>query len=472
MILPTILAGGSGTRLWPLSRELYPKQLLSMVDDRTMLQCTLLRLSGLEDIGPPLVICNEEHRFMVAEQLRQIEVPQASIILEPFGRNTAPAIAVAALHSLSFGNDDLLLVLPADHYLEDISAFHDGVRKGAFFAGRNYLVTFGIVPESPETGYGYIQKGEPILFSDAPEGFHIRRFVEKPDRGTAVTYLGSGDFFWNSGMFVFRASRVLEELERHAPRIVECCRKALEKAESDLTFTRLDPESFGACPSESIDYALMEKTDRGAMVPLSAGWNDIGSWKALWDVGKKDHEQNVIVGDTLTHQVRSSYIQATSRMVAAIGIENQIVVETPDAVLVTTWEHAQEVKLLVQKMKSGNREEALNHKIVYRPWGSYQSLNADSRFQVKRITVKPGAMLSLQKHYHRAEHWVVVRGTALITRGEEEFMLREDESTYIPSGTAHRLANPGKIPLELIEVQSGSYLGEDDIVRLDDVYGR
>ena len=473
MIIPVILAGGSGTRLWPLSRELYPKQLLPLVDNRTMLQNTLLRLSGLVGTAGPIVICNEEHRFLVAEQLREIGIKSASIILEPVGRNTAPAVAVAALSTVSLERDALLLVLPADHHIVDTNSFHEVIRAGAELAKGQYLVTFGIVPDAPETGYGYIAKGEKIPSVDGnPRAFTISKFVEKPDLATAQGYLASGSYLWNSGMFMFLASRVLQEMERGAPEIVQSCRQALDEGISDLDFFRLGSEAFQSCPKDSIDYAVMEKTESGAMIPLAAGWNDLGSWDALWDLHEKDEHRNVTVGDTIIEDVKSSYIRATSRLVAAMGIENQVIVETPDAVLVSTLDRAQDVKLLVQKIKTGKRGEAHTHKKVYRPWGSYECINCDARFQVKRITVNPGAKHSLQKHHHRAEHWVVVHGTASVSRGDEQILLKEDESTYISLGVNHRLENPGKIPLELIEVQSGSYLGEDDIVRFEDVYGR
>jgi mannose-1-phosphate guanylyltransferase/mannose-6-phosphate isomerase len=472
MVIPVILAGGSGTRLWPFSRELYPKQLLSLVTEHTMLQDTLLRLSDLENLSEPIVVCNESHRFLVAEQLRMIDRRRASILLEPVGRNTAPAIAVAALKALSLSKDPVLLVLPADHHIRDLEAFHAAIKTAVDSARRDHLVTFGIVPDSPATGYGYIQKGERISSQDEPDVLKISRFVEKPDQKTAKHYVDSGEYVWNSGMFVFRASEVLAELRAFAPKMVECCKIAYEQGQNDLDFYRLDLDAFSACPSDSIDYAVMEKTEKGAIVPLQAGWNDLGSWEALWDIRGKDSSQNVTHGDVLMHDVEQCYIHASSRLIGAVGLRSHIIVETPDAVLVCPRDKAEEIKALVQKLKAEQRDEALAHSKVYRPWGSYESLNEGARFQVKRITVKPGAVLSLQKHHHRAEHWVVVHGTALVTRGEETFLLKEDESTYIPLGMNHRLENPGKIPLELIEVQSGSYLGEDDIVRFEDVYGR
>ncbi len=472
MIVPIVLAGGSGTRLWPFSRELYPKQLLSLVDERTMLQNTVLRLPNGDGVAGPIVICNENHRFLVAEQLRIIGVKPTAIILEPIGRNTAPAIAIGALSALSMEPGSVLLVLPADHHIRNLDAFRSAVGMAGKLASMDHLVTFGIVPDSPETGYGYIQKGDRISPLHEPDVFQIGRFVEKPDLATAQRYVDSGEYCWNSGMFMFRASQVIAELEQHAPGMVEACREAYGKGVSDLDFYRLDGEAFARCPSDSIDYAVMEKTSNGVMIPLDAGWSDLGSWEALWEIGRKDDMANVILGDVLTHDVESCYINASSRLVAAVGMRSHIIVETSDAVFVSPRDKAQEVKALVGKLKSQKREEALTHSKVYRPWGAYEGLNEGNRFQVKRITVKPGAVLSLQKHHHRAEHWIVVHGTALVTRGDDTFLLKEDESTYIPLGVRHRLENPGKIPLELIEVQSGSYLGEDDIVRFEDLYGR
>lgn len=475
MIIPVILSGGSGSRLWPLSRELYPKQLLKLVDDHTMLQNTLLRLSELAEVADPVVICNEQHRFMVAEQLRTIGVAPESIVLEPVGRNTAPALATAALKVANNAEDPLLLVLPSDHVIEDVPAFHHALKAGARLAGDGYLVTFGIVPHQPETGYGYIRKGEPLQAGDAGMGggaVRIAEFVEKPDLETARVYLESNAYCWNSGMFMFRASRVLEELERHVPEIVAACSRAVAQGVTDLDFFRLEKEAFAACPSDSIDYAVMEKTDRGAMVPLSVGWSDLGSWDSLWQTGVKDADENVIQGDVITLDVKNSYLSASSRMLAAVGLEDHVVVETSDAVLISPRDRVQDVKKVVERLRASQRPEANIHRKAYRPWGAYENIDVSDRFQVKRITVKVGGCLSLQKHFHRAEHWTVVRGTARVTRGEEVFILKEDESTYIPLGTMHRLENPGKIPLELIEVQSGSYLGEDDIERFEDVYGR
>jgi len=469
MIVPVILAGGSGTRLWPLSRELYPKQILRLLSRRTMLQETLARLEGLPDLQPPIVICNENHRFMVAEQLREMGVSAAAIVLEPEGRNTAPAVAVAALRAAGDGgNDPLLMVLPADHYIARPAAFHSAMAKAAPLAIAGRLVTFGIVPMTPETGYGYIRRGAGL----AGGGYGIEAFVEKPDRPTAEAYVASGDYFWNSGMFVFRAGVILEEMTHLAPAIPEACRRALEGAARDLDFLRLDRAAFAACPSDSIDYAVMEKTGRGAMVPLDAGWSDLGSWEALWQVGEKDAAGNVCQGDVLLHGVERSFVHAESRLVSAVGLCEHIIVETADAVFVAPRGRVQEVKHLVERLKKSHRAEALVHRTVFRPWGSYESLVADARFEVKRLTLRPGCRIAFQQHHHRAEHWVVVKGTAKVRKGEEEFLLREDQSTYIPVGLPHRLENPGKIPLEIMEVRTGSYLGEDDIARLDDDYGR
>ena len=469
MIIPVILAGGSGTRLWPLSRKLYPKQLLPLVDDRTLVQNTLLRLQGLDGIADPIIICNEEHRFIIAEQMRAMGVSPSAIILEPVGRNTAPAVTIAALQALVADPEAVLLVLPADHLIADPAQFHAAVRQAAAHAAMDHLVTFGIVPSAPETGYGYILQGLALEGSTARV---IERFVEKPDLSTAEGYVASGQYFWNSGMFVFRAKAVLAELERFAPAIVESCRKALALAGHDLDFLRLDREAFAACPEDSVDYAVMEQTERGVMVPLSCGWNDLGSWDALWQAGGKDESGNVTRGDVVLCDVRDSYLHAETRLLAAVGLENHIVVETSDAVLISPRDRVQEVKKIVDKLKAENRIEAVSHKKVFRPWGHYESIGDGARYQVKRIVVTPGQVLSLQKHFHRAEHWVVVQGTAVVTRDSEEILLRENESVYLPLGAVHRLANPGKIPLELIEVQVGSYLGEDDIVRFEDLYGR
>ena len=469
MLIPVLLSGGVGSRLWPVSRELYPKQFLPLADTRlSLLQQTLERLSGMPTLSAPIVVCNDEHRFLVAQQLRELGLDDASIILEPAGRNTAPAIALAAIDALQQTEDAVLLVLPADHVIRDRATLQQAAQRAMAQAEAGHLVTFGIVPHAPETGYGYIRRGAPI----GDGVFAVSHVAEKPDLATAQKYLGSGEYCWNSGMFVFRADRYLEELERHAPQMLDACRKACEQASDDLDFIRVHKESFLACPADSIDYAVMERTDRAAMVPLECGWSDVGSWGALWQTGAADEHGNVCRGDVILHDVANTYVHAESRLVAAVGLDDVVIVETADAVLVADKDASQDVKHIVARLKGARRSEALNHKRVYRPWGSYESLVESGRFQVKRIIVEPGQQLSLQMHHHRAEHWIVVKGTAHVTCGEQEIMLREDQSTYIPLGTKHRLANPGKIPLELIEVQTGSYLGEDDIVRFTDVYGR
>ena len=470
MIRPVILSGGSGTRLWPLSRAKHPKQFLPLVDQHTMLQNTVQRLTGVSDLGAPLVVCNEEHRFMVAQQLVEIGLPHAEVLLEPAGRNTAPAVALAALQATEDGADPVLAVLPADHVIRNADAFRRALVQAAAQAAGGDLVTFGIVPSTPETGYGYIRAAGPN--ADAAAARPVAEFVEKPDLETARSYLASGEYFWNSGMFVFRASSYLAELERHAPQILTACRQAMAAAQRDLDFCRPDRDAFLASPDTSVDYAVMEHTDRAAVIPLDAGWSDVGSWSALWEVGQRCGDGNVTHGDVILEQVGNSYVHAESRLVAALGVEDLVVVETPDAVLVARKDRVQDVKAIVARLKAEGRSETSLHRKVYRPWGAYDSIDAAERFQVKRITVNPGASLSLQMHHHRAEHWVVVSGTGRIRRGEDSFLLTENQSTYIPVGVSHRLENPGKIPLELIEVQSGAYLGEDDIVRFDDVYGR
>lgn len=463
-ILPVILSGGSGTRLWPLSREAYPKQFLPLVGEDTMLQATWKRVAPVSDLAP-IVVANQEHRFMAAEQLRECNAQPDAIILEPVGRNTAPAIAVAALHALTKHEDALLLVLPSDHVIRDESRFRDAVRQAAEAASHGKLVTFGIVPDAPETGYGYIKA------KDGPGVREIDRFIEKPDRATAEQYVASQDYFWNGGMFVFKASRYLDELRKFRPEIVAASENALAQASRDQDFIRLDPEAFAASPSDSIDYAVMEKTTAGAVVPLDAGWSDVGSWSALWSVSDKDDAGNAHHGDVMEVDCRNTYAYGT-KLIAMIGLEDLIVVETDDAILVGHKSRIQDVKTVVGRIKQEGRSEAVAHRKVYRPWGAYDSIDNGTRFQVKRITVKPGAVLSLQMHHHRAEHWIVVSGTAEVTRGDEVVLLTENQSTYIPLGVTHRLRNPGKLPLELIEVQSGSYLGEDDIVRFEDTYGR
>ncbi len=467
MLLPIIMAGGTGSRLWPLSRQLNPKQFLKLCGDSTLLQQTLSRLDGLE-IASPAIICNEAHRFMVAEQLRQLAVTDASILLEPAGRNTAPAIALAALNATLNGEDPVLLVLAADHFIGDDKAFQEAVQAAEGLAQKNKLVTFGIVPTHAETGYGYMQRGASL----PQQGFDVARFVEKPDSGTAQDYLDSGDYYWNSGMFMFKASVYLEALREFRPDILSACNRAFEGGSQDMDFVRVDEAAFAECPGESIDYAVMEKTSDAAVIPLDAGWSDIGSWSALWEIGEKDSEGNVCKGDSLAINTRNSLVYAEHKLVATVGVEDLIVVETKDAVLVAHKDSVQDVKKVVEAIKSDGRHEHMNHREVYRPWGVYDSIDNGERYQVKRITVKPGARLSVQMHHHRAEHWIVVSGTAKVTVGDKEFLVTENQSTYIPVGQVHCLENPGVIPLELIEVQSGSYLGEDDIVRLKDQYGR
>ncbi len=468
MILPVILSGGAGTRLWPFSRELYPKQLLPLAGDKTMLQETVSRLDGLRDVVDPLIICNEAHRFMVAEQVRELDKVAHAIILEPCGRNTAPAVALAALYAEQLEDDPVLLVLPADHLIQDVPSFHRAVELGAVQAEQGALVTFGIVATQPETGYGYIRADQ----STAGTAYPVAEFVEKPDLKTAETYIKSGDYYWNSGMFMFRASRFLQELERFQPAMLTACRNSFASMTADLDFQRLDEAAFAACPADSIDYAVMEKTDQAVVIPLSAGWNDIGAWSALWDVHPHNEDGNVLFGDVLTEAADNCYLHASHRLLAAVGVDNLVVVETADAVLVAQRDQVQNVKGIVEQLKRQQRNEALLHRRVNRPWGAYEGVDAGERFQVKRITVNPGASLSLQKHHHRAEHWIVVKGTAKVICGDSVLLLTENQSTYIPLGEVHRLENPGSIPLEIIEVQSGSYLGEDDIVRLEDNYGR
>jgi mannose-1-phosphate guanylyltransferase / mannose-6-phosphate isomerase len=473
MLTPVILSGGAGTRLWPLSRELYPKQLLALIGERTMLQQTALRLEGLA-ASAPVVVCNEAHRFLVAEQLRQINVEPRAMVLEPFGRNTAPAIALAAHAALrSAGSDPqadpLLLVLPADHVIRDVPAFQEAVRVALPAAEQGKLVTFGIVPNAPETGYGYIQRSG----DESSEGAHpIARFVEKPSAEKAAAFVQSGDYYWNSGMFLFHARRYLKELESFAPEIAKVCASAAAAAKSDLDFTRIDPKLFETCPSDSIDYAVMEKTRDAVVVPLDAGWSDVGSWAALHGACEADGHGNVARGDVIAEDSAGCYLYSESRLVAVVGLEDHVVIETKDAVLVAPKDRVQDVKKLVYRLKERGRYEHSLHREVFRPWGSYDSIENGPRFQVKRLKVKPGATLSLQMHHHRAEHWIVVSGTARITRGDETFLLEENQSTYIPIGVRHRIENPGKIPVHIIEVQSGAYLGEDDIVRFEDRYGR
>ncbi len=466
-MIPVILSGGSGTRLWPLSRGQYPKQFLPLVSSHTMIQETVLRLAGLEGLKAPIAVCNEDHRFMMAEQLWEIDAKPAAIILEPVGKNTAPAVAMAALTAAS--EDDILLVLPADHVISDSPAFHKAIVQAKALAEQGFLVTFGILPTEPETGYGYIKRDTLSCYGSA---FSVAAFVEKPDVETARQYLKSGEYYWNSGMFAFKAGSFLGELEKFNPEMLSICRQALKAAKVDLDFVRLDKEIFANCPSDSIDYAVMEKTDKAVVIPLDAGWNDVGSWSALWDVTDKDSFGNAISGDVLTVDTRNSFIYAQNKLVAAVGVHDLVIVETDDAVMIAPKDRVQEVKEIVTQLKERGRSEAEVHRKAYRPWGHYDLVDTGERHQTKRIVVKPGAKLSVQKHHHRAEHWVVVKGTALVTRGEEKLLITENESTYIPLGIVHCLENPGVIPLEIVEVQSGSYLGEDDIVRFVDQYGR
>ncbi len=468
-ILPVLLSGGTGSRLWPLSRTLMPKQFIRLTGSQTMLQQTLARTSGL-NAKDPVVVCNEEHRFIVAEQARQADMKLDRILLEPFGRNTAPAIALVAFQQQAKGEDPLLLVLPSDHLIDDSERFCRLISEGATVAESGQLVTFGIVPTGPETGFGYIDGGR-LLRSDV-NAYKVNRFVEKPDQKTAEEFIAARNFYWNSGMFIFRASVYLEELQASRPDIYEACEKAATGMQQDADFDRVPAELFQACPDESIDYAVMEKTDKAAVVPFDAGWNDLGSWSALWEVEDKDEAGNVTIGDVVTHGTSNSYIRGESRLVAAVGLENVVIVETKDAVLVAHKDSVQDVKKIVQTIKGNDRSEHHAHVRVYRPWGDYESIDEGHRFQVKRITVKPGEKLSLQMHYHRAEHWIVVKGTAIVECNGEEKLLTENQSTFIPIGATHRLTNPGKMPLELVEVQSGAYVGEDDIVRFEDTYGR
>jgi mannose-1-phosphate guanylyltransferase / mannose-6-phosphate isomerase len=467
---PLVLSGGSGSRLWPMSRRLLPKQFLPLVSERTLLQDTVVRLQGVQGARAPILVSNSEHRFLVAEQLREIGVKPEVQVLEPVGRNTAPAVAVAALYAQSRQADACLFVLPSDQLIQDLPAFHAAIGAAVPLAAGGSLVTFGITPRGPVTGYGYIERGEPI--ADGNGSFRVSRFVEKPDLETARSYVSSGRYYWNSGMFVFRAARFLEELQRFRPDIAAAAKAAWAASTRDLDFLRLDSAAFEACPSDSVDYAVMERTAASVMVRADIGWSDVGSWAALWEAGRKDAGDNVVHGDVDLRDARRCYVRAESRLVSVLGATDLVVVETDDAVLVADKSRSQEVKEVVETLDRNKRTEHVSHRRVYRPWGYYESIDAGERFQVKRIMVRPGEALSLQMHHHRAEHWVVVSGTARVTRDEETKLLSENESTYIPIGTKHRLENPGKTPLFLIEVQSGGYLGEDDIVRLEDRYKR
>jgi mannose-1-phosphate guanylyltransferase len=463
---PVILAGGSGSRLWPKSRAALPKQFLSLTSKNTMLQDTVSRLNGIKTESP-IFICNDAHRFLVAEQLRQKNVAHGGILLEPVGRNTAPAIALAALHATLKSEDPTLLVLAADHLISDVPAFHAAIEKASVLAEQGKLVTFGIVPTEPHTGYGYIKAGEKLT-----EGFGVEKFVEKPDLETAQGYVSSGKYLWNSGMFMFKASRYLDELEKYSPEILSVCKEAIETESPDLDFIRVDADVFSKCKDDSIDYAVMESTDSAAMVSLDAGWSDVGSWSSLWETSAKDDNGNVAIGDTILENTKNSYVNAEERLVSVIGLDDVIVVETKDAVMVAHKNDSQSIKDVVNKLKAEKRPEFEFHREVFRPWGSYDSIDNGGRFQVKRISVKPGEKLSVQMHHHRAEHWIVVSGTANVTIDDKTQLVSENQSVYIPIGSVHALENPGKIPLELIEVQSGAYLGEDDIVRFSDRYGR
>lgn len=469
LIIPVILSGGSGTRLWPSSRSLYPKQLLALASKHSMLQETVLRLSGFAGVGAPIVVCNQEHRFIIAEQLQQIGITNAQLILEPEAKNTAPAALIAALYAeQKYGSKVTLLVLPADHLIRDVGTFQEAVQAAVNIAQQGYLATFGVQPTHPETGYGYIHCGQAI----SEHAYHVDRFVEKPDAATAQRYLAEKNYLWNSGMFVFSAHALQAEMFHYAPQIATACQSAFERAKSDLDFVRLDAEAFAQCPSDSIDYAVMEKTQKAVVVPLKADWSDLGSWSSLWESMPKDVHDNVLTGDVLTHNVSNCYIRAEHKLVAAVGIKDHVIIETDDAILVADKNNTQDVKEIVKILQAQKRLEHHSHSVVYRPWGSYQSIDSGENFQVKRICVKPGAKLSLQMHHHRAEHWIVVKGIATVTRGDDVFTLNENQSTYISIGQKHRLENATSSPLEIIEVQSGSYLGEDDIVRFEDVYQR
>lgn len=464
-ITPVILAGGTGSRLWPMSRALHPKQFLKLASGNSMLQDTVKRTTSLTS-NKNIVICNDEHRFLTAEQLREVN-QLGQIILEPTGRNTAPAIALAAIQLMKQDPEALMLVLSADHVIKNQSAFEKSVTEAFEAAKEGKMVTFGVVPTHPETGYGYIKRGGEQL-----GGYNVDQFVEKPTKEVALNYLESGEYYWNSGMFLFKASRYLEELQQHRPAIFQACQNAMENTAEDLDFIRVNEEEFRQCPEDSIDYAVMENTNSAVVIPLDAEWSDVGAWSALWDISEKDQDNNVLDGDVITHNSHNCYLKSEQRLIAAVGVDNLVVVETKDAILVAYKDDVQQVKEIVEKLKASGRTEHHLHREVYRPWGKYDSIDFGKRDQVKRITVKPGEKLSIQMHHHRSEHWIVVAGTAKVTNGDQTLIVSEDQSTYIPLGTIHALENPGKIPLEMIEVQTGSYLGEDDIVRFEDRYGR
>ena len=467
-ITPVILSGGSGTRLWPLSRKEHPKQYLPLVGDNTMLQDTILRLNGLDSLTDPIIVCNADHRFLVAEQCQQIDIKNPTLLLEPVGRNTAPAIAAAALQSLKYLDGSMLLVLSADHVIQDVEAVHKAIDIASQQAQSRKLITFGIVPTDTNTGYGYIKSAE----ESSNGAYKVEEFVEKPDLKTAQIYLELGNYLWNSGMFMFQAQTFIDELTTYAPNIITSVNNAVNNAIQDLDFIRLEMQAFESSPSDSIDYALMEKSDNVIVVPLDAGWNDIGAWPALYDIGTKDSQGNVIIGDVITQGTTNTYINADHHMVAAIGVDNLIIIDTPDATFIANQDKAQEVKNIVESLQASGRSESNAHRKVYRPWGWYDSIESGEYFQVKRLHVKPSAKLSLQMHHKRAEHWVVVSGTATVTNGEQIFSLEKGESIYIPLGITHSLENATNEPLEIIEVQSGTYLGEDDIIRFEDMYGR
>lgn len=468
-IYPVILTGGAGSRLWPMSREFFPKPLMPIVGDESLLQATARRLTGFDGSKAPVFVCNEEHRFLVAEQVHAIDIDPSAIILEPEGRNTAPALTIAALFLAETDPDAIMVVMPADHVIPELNAFHQALEQGIALASQDYLVTFGIVPTLPETGYGYIQRGDQL---DNDSRYQVKRFVEKPSLDKAQEYLESGDYYWNSGIFVMKATTWLKDIERYEPEIKTACKQAIDTGKKDMDFCRVGKDAFVNCPENSIDYAVMERTDHAAVVPLTSGWSDVGAWSAIWDISECDDCGNVTQGDVMAQDVKNSLIWSNDRFVAAIGLDDVIIVDTPDALLVAPKQRSQDVKNIVAELKKLDRDEFRFHSRVFRPWGDYEGIDKGERYQVKRITVKPGASLSLQMHHHRAEHWIIVKGTARVTRGEEVFVLTENQSTYIPLGVTHRLENPGTIPLEIIEVQSGSYLGEDDIVRFEDVYDR